>query len=234
MYPTEASTTAGAGGQAAPGGAPQGRLCGLKCLRVEILGAEDVLVTGMLRESSLEAVQDAVTCVAANLPALRRWLGSEQPCDMQGLWRRGEDNLYVSLSEVREMNSGRSLAAAAVVSLVCMATGRRPDSHTAVTGDVDLRGHLRDVEGLWAKLEACRVKGVRTVVMPRSSFEGVDRSGWPQELRDYADRAVRGVTHVAEVLELAIEGASWAGRRSVLWQRRGECATAGVRPRGYQ
>lgn len=230
MYPAEVSTTAGAGGQAAPGAAPQGRLCGLKCLRVEIVGAEDVVVTCMLRESSLEAVQDALTCVAANLPALRRWLGSDQSCRAQGLWRRGEENLYVSLSEVRELGSGRSLAAAAVVSMVCMATGRRPDSYTAITGDVDLRGHLRDVEGLWAKLEACRVKGVRTVVMPRSSYEGVDRSGWPQELRDYADRVVRGVTHVAEVLELSIEGASWTGRRRILWERRGEYATAGVRP----
>lgn len=64
----------------------------------------------MVGEAGQEAVQVAVTWVAANLTALQQWLGTAAEGAASGrplLWRPGQEELYVSVSEVRAGTEGR-------------------------------------------------------------------------------------------------------------------------------
>lgn len=86
----------------------RGRLLGVRCLRSKGVGT--VEVSPMVGEAGQEAVQVAVTWVAANLTALQQWLGTAAEGVASGrplLWRPGQEELYVSVSEVRAGTEGR-------------------------------------------------------------------------------------------------------------------------------
>lgn len=82
----------------------------------------------------------------------------------------------------------------------------------AVTGDVDLRGDMVDVDGLEAKLSACQTRQITTFVLPQGSLDwlrAADKSAWPEGLRRYCGGegvSLLGVTHVVELLIAALEG----------------------------
>jgi hypothetical protein len=89
-----------------------GMLLGMRCVRQEGLGS--LSISSMIDESGQDAVQVAVTWVAANLAALHQWLGrageggGAQSSRLPPLlWRPGEEDLFVSSSEVRSGTQGR-------------------------------------------------------------------------------------------------------------------------------
>jgi hypothetical protein len=92
---------------------PPGRLYGIRCLIRR--GKEGIVVSPSVEPDAVEAVQDAVTWVTANLPLLRQWLGngprlpSEQRCGRRSdlLWRPEKDAVFVSFGEVRRSIRGR-------------------------------------------------------------------------------------------------------------------------------
>lgn len=104
--------------------------------------------------------------------------------------------------------AGDSLGVAAAVSLVCMALGRRPDPSVVMTGALGLTGEVFEVEGLAGKLQGCMARRARTLLVPRRSLDRFDAAASlpTEELRQYAERALRGYSTLLEALELAITG----------------------------
>lgn len=80
-----------------------------------------------------------------------------------------------------------------------------------------LQGNLLGVCGVEEKLRACMAEGVALLVLPESTYEALDIDQLPPDLQAYARRVLRGVTHMVQVLQLAMEGrylrAAWRGPR---------------------
>lgn len=73
-------------------------------------GAGGLIVMPLIDEAGQEAVQVAVTWVAANLAVLHQWLGREgggAASQRALLWRPRKEELFVSVSEVRSGTQGR-------------------------------------------------------------------------------------------------------------------------------
>jgi predicted ATP-dependent protease len=82
----------------------------------------------------------------------------------------------------------------------------------AVTGDVDLRGHMLEVGGLQAKLSACHAREITTFVLPEVSLawlRAAEKGTWPAGLKRYCQGegvSLLGVKHVVDLLVAALEG----------------------------
>ena len=75
--------------------------------------------------------------------------------------------------------------------------------YLAMSGEVTLRGKVLPVGGVREKVLAARRAGVKTVILPAKNEK--DLVDVPKRLREDID--VRFVTHVDEVLDIALEPA---------------------------
>lgn len=184
---------------------PQGVVYGVWSKLVKGVGA--VELTGNLAPQSKEAMRVAVTWAAANYTSLQAWLRPDsEPTCRTCLWTRDED-LHCCVTSPDDGKEGTSLAAATALSLVAMATGRRLLDDVVVTGDLNLRGQVLSVSGLEGKLAGCQSRGMRTLLVPVEMMDKFDVGVLPEGLRDYASRALKGVHHMADVIEAAVMGA---------------------------
>ncbi|NLC07900.1 MAG: ATP-dependent protease LonB [Syntrophomonadaceae bacterium] len=74
------------------------------------------------------------------------------------------------------------------------------DNRLAMTGEVSVRGEIKPVGGVVAKVEAARQAGVKRVLIPKEN--------WQELFRDLEGIEVIPVTSLEEVLQLAINSAS--------------------------
>ncbi|HEY8487325.1 MAG TPA: ATP-dependent protease LonB [Limnochordales bacterium] len=99
---------------------------------------------------------------------------------------------------------GPSAGAAMAVAVYSAVTGRPVRPRLAVTGELSVRGRLRPVGGVAAKLEAARQAGIRCVILPRQSM--------PCPVEPAGELEVLAVDDIAAAVSLACEPAEAPGR----------------------
>ena len=90
-----------------------------------------------------------------------------------------------------------------VTAITSLLAGRTVRPYLAMSGEVTLRGKVLPVGGVREKVLAARRAGVKTVILPAQNEK--DLVDIPERLRN--DIEVHFVTHVDEVLSLALEPA---------------------------
>lgn len=92
-------------------------------------------------------------------------------------------------------------AGVTMVTAIYSAISEQPvDNELALTGEVSIRGLIKPVGGIVAKLEAARLAGARRVVIPKEN--------WQESFRELLDHGleVLPVDRIHEVIELAVPG----------------------------
>jgi DNA repair protein RadA/Sms len=101
---------------------------------------------------------------------LRRFSMVAAVVDRMSTLRLAGAELYgATAGGLRVDDPGADLAMAAA--LASAESNARPGPHTGFIGEVSLTGSVRHVDGIGARMAAARGAGIRTVVVPRTSFE---------------------------------------------------------------
>jgi len=105
-------------------------------------------------------------------------------------------------------------AGLAIACAIYSALTQRPlDNRAAVTGEISIRGTVRPVGGLVAKLEAARQAGARRVLIPRENWQEMFAEEKDLEIVpvDTLEEALR-LALVDEVVQAAVEARAPAAR----------------------
>lgn len=173
-------------------------------MRSEASGGEHGALGRLMRLSLCCPVcQVAVSWVSSQVRPLCQWLGGGK---RTVLWRPGEETISIYCTNSHVSLSGRSVAAAFALSLVCMLVKRPASRSVAVTGNLDLAGNILEVEGLQGKLRACQRHEVDLLLVPAASLAALSIYSLPADLRAYARRALRGVKTMTDVIRACIVG----------------------------
>ncbi len=89
-------------------------------------------------------------------------------------------------------SAGVSIAAAVASAL----SGRPVDNRVALTGEISIRGLVKPVGGVVAKVEAARIAGAKKVLIPKEN--------WQEMFRNYQDVEIVAVETLEEVLDNAL------------------------------
>ncbi len=146
-------------------------------------GSGKVTVTGQLGDVMKESVQIAVSLVKSMFPEEAEVLK--------------ENDLHIHVPAGAVPKDGPSAGITMTTALASLVTGRSVDPHTAMTGEVSLRGAVTPIGGLPEKLMAARRAGITRVFIPEKNMEDLD---------DIAPEVLEGleiipVREVREVLE---------------------------------
>ncbi|NPV27218.1 MAG: ATP-dependent protease LonB [Firmicutes bacterium] len=88
-------------------------------------------------------------------------------------------------------------AGVTIATAICSAILNKPvDNRLAMTGEVSVRGNIKPIGGVVAKIEAARQAGVRRVIIPKEN--------WQEMFKGYKEIEVIPVERLDEVLELAL------------------------------
>jgi ATP-dependent Lon protease len=171
-------------------------------------GEGGVVMPGQYDTDSMHGMQVAVSWAASQVGPLRHWLAPTNP----GLRRRSElwhtgEQLSIYRTGNQQKLYGPSVSVCIALSLVCMLVRRQAKRTVAMTGNLDLRGSVLEVEGLQGKLRGCQqLDYIDTLLVPEASLARLSIDSLPADLRDYARRVLRGVRTMTDVIQLAIEG----------------------------
>ncbi|MCG0239634.1 MAG: ATP-dependent protease LonB [Firmicutes bacterium] len=156
-------------------------------------GAGQVVVTGIVDEEELGGAGRVVrrksmarAAAESGITALRQVL----PVDPR------DYDLHLNFPggvPVDGPSAGLTMAVAIASALL----GRPVDNRTAMTGEVSVRGEVRPVGGVPAKLEAARQAGARRVLIPRGN--------WQESFRRLEGLEVVPVERLEEALALALQ-----------------------------
>ncbi|MBX5466858.1 MAG: ATP-dependent protease LonB [Firmicutes bacterium] len=94
---------------------------------------------------------------------------------------------------------GPSAGVAIATALYSAMTGRPCDNRVAMTGEISILGAVKPVGGVVAKIEAARLAGCRTVLIPREN--------WQQSMANWEGIEVVAVANLAEVWSRALVAA---------------------------
>ncbi len=93
-------------------------------------------------------------------------------------------------------SAGVTIATAIYSSL----TGQPVDNKVAMTGEVSIRGYVKPIGGIVAKVEAARRAGISKVIIPKDN--------WQEMFKEYADIEIVPVSTIEEVFKHAIVSAT--------------------------
>ena len=146
-------------------------------------GSGKVIITGQLGDVMKESVEIAISLVKDMYPK-----ETEVFKDM---------DLHIHVPEGAVPKDGPSAGITIVTALTSLVTGKRVDTHIAMTGEVSLRGYVMPIGGLPEKLMAAVRAGVKTVFIPEKNVD---------DLEDVADEVkdalkIVPVKNVTDVLE---------------------------------
>jgi ATP-dependent Lon protease len=147
-------------------------------------------LTGQLGDVMKESAEAALSWVRANAESL----GLHHPV-LEG----GEIHLHVPAGAVPK--DGPSAGVALAAALVSVLSGRRARGHTAMTGEISLRGRVLPVGDIKDKVLAAQRAGIEAVILPRRNEK--DLVDVPSEVREKL--TLRLADGVEEVLEAALE-----------------------------
>jgi ATP-dependent Lon protease len=148
-----------------------------------------VTVTGQLGDVMQESAQIALSYVRANAEALG--------VSADSFTGR---KIHIHFPAGATPKDGPSAGITMTTALVSLLTGRTVRDDVAMTGEVTLQGQVLPIGGIKQKLLAAHRAGVKTVIIPKQNE--VDLDDVPEGL--LAELAVFPVSHVREVLELAL------------------------------
>ncbi len=91
---------------------------------------------------------------------------------------------------------GPSAGTAVAVAIYSALKNQPVDNKVAMTGEISIRGTVKPVGGVVAKVEAARQAGVNRVLIPRENYQAI--------FRDMADIEVVGIDSLAEVINYSV------------------------------
>ena len=156
-------------------------------------------ITGQLGDVMRESAAAALSWVKANAG---KWAGDDAP-----QWLRKHD-IHVHVPSGAVPKDGPSAGITITTALVSLITGRRVRSEVAMTGEITLTGQVLPIGGLKEKALAAQRAGIKLVFAPKLNEPDLDEL--PEHLR--RDVEFRFVTHVEQVLEVALEPAKRRAR----------------------
>ena len=144
-------------------------------------GSGKITVTGQLGDVMKESVQIAVSLVKSMFPEEAQVLK--------------DSDLHIHVPAGAVPKDGPSAGITMTTALASLVTGRSVDPHTAMTGEVSLRGAVTPIGGLPEKLMAARRAGITRVFIPDQNRE---------DLEDIAPEVLEGleIVQVRKVREV--------------------------------
>ncbi|MBR2259522.1 MAG: endopeptidase La [Blautia sp.] len=123
-------------------------------------GDGKLLITGQLGDVMKESAQIAVTLVKEMFP------------DRASMFMENDLHIHVPAGAVPK--DGPSAGITLTTAIASLVTGRCADTHTAMTGEVSLRGKVLPIGGLNEKLMAAQRAGVTTVYIPGENMDDLE------------------------------------------------------------
>lgn len=156
---------------------------------VKMPGRGNMKVTGNLRDVMKESIQAASSLVRSRSVAL-----GIKPTDFS------TTDIHVHVPDGATPKDGPSAGVAMTTAIVSLLTGNPVNREVAMTGEVNLRGHVMPIGGLKEKLLAALRGGIKTVMIPKEN---------EKDLADIPDTVKSGlrivpVSDITEVLAIAL------------------------------
>lgn len=156
---------------------------------VKMPGRGNMKVTGNLRDVMKESIQAANSLVRSRSVAL-----GIKPTDFS------TTDIHVHVPDGATPKDGPSAGVAMTTAIVSLLTGNPVNREVAMTGEVNLRGHVMPIGGLKEKLLAALRGGIKTVMIPKEN---------EKDLADIPDTVKSGlrivpVSDITEVLAIAL------------------------------
>jgi Lon-B peptidase. Serine peptidase. MEROPS family S16 len=143
-----------------------------------------IIATGKLQEIATEAVQ--------NVSAIIKKYSGENI---------SEQDIHIQFVQSHEGVEGDSASVTVATAVISALEQIGVDQSVAMTGSLSVRGDVLPVGGVTHKIEAAAKTGITTVIIPRANMQDV-------MIEEEYDEMVEiiPVSHISEVLEIALEG----------------------------
>ena len=162
-----------------------------------IPGKGSLILTGQLGEVMRESAQAALSLVKGKAVAL----GLDPK-----LFETSDIHIHVPAGAIPK--DGPSAGVAMFTALVSLLTGRTIKNHTAMTGEISLRGLVLPVGGIKEKVVAAARAGLKTVILPsrnQKDYEDIPEAArydlsfiWAERVEEVIDAALEPATQKAE------------------------------------
>ena len=143
-----------------------------------------IIATGKLQEIATEAVQ--------NVSAIIKKYSGENI---------SEQDIHIQFVQSHEGVEGDSASVTVATAVISALEQIGVDQSVAMTGSLSVRGDVLPVGGVTHKIEAAAKTGITTVIIPRANMQDVMIEEEYDEMVE-----ILPVSHISEVLEIALEG----------------------------
>lgn len=166
---------------------------GGELLKVEVLtypGEGHLTLTGQLGDVMKESARAGFTYIRSRAKAL----GIKADVFKK-------DDLHIHCPAGAIPKDGPSAGVTMITAMVSALTGRKTKNALAMTGEITLSGKVLAVGGIKEKMLAAHRAGIKTVLLPEDNLQDLEKL--PENVKKTMKFV--GVTHVDEVLKLALE-----------------------------
>lgn len=166
---------------------------GGELLKVEVLtytGEGQLTLTGQLGDVMKESAQAGYTFIRSR--AKKFGIKDEV---------FAKKNLHIHCPAGAIPKDGPSAGVTMITAMLSALTGRKTKKALAMTGEITLSGKVLPVGGIKEKVLAAHRAGIKTVLLPKQNLQDLEKL--PAKVRKSLKFV--GVTHVDEVLKLALE-----------------------------
>jgi ATP-dependent Lon protease len=153
-------------------------------------GKGALLLTGSLGEVMKESAQTAVSYLRSQADSFKLDFSDFSKYD-----------LHIHVPAGATPKDGPSAGVVIVAALASLLSGRRIRSHTALTGEISLRGRVLRVGGVKEKVLAAVRFGMKRVILPEQN-----KSDW-MDVPPEARKKIKAyfVSHISQVIRLALD-----------------------------
>lgn len=166
---------------------------GGELLKVEVLtypGDGHLTLTGQLGDVMKESAQAGYTFIRSRA----KKFGIKDECF-------AKKNIHIHCPAGAIPKDGPSAGVTMITAMLSAMSGRKTKKALAMTGEITLSGKVLPVGGIKEKVLAAHRAGIKTVLLPKQNLQDLEKL--PENVRKALNFV--GVTHVDEVLKLALE-----------------------------